>query len=67
MIGLGVQLKRARQRLDFTQGEVARAVGLTQPRLSEIERGMLPKPWEFDKLIEFFNLDIDADHGGGDA
>src|SRR3989338_7401147 len=65
-LAIGARLRSERQRLGFTQGEIARRVGLkSKSAIKNYEKGQIPGPQMLSRLATLFGRSIDWLLSGG--
>ena len=67
-LAIGARLRSERQRLGFTQGEVARRVGLkSKSAIKNYEKGQIPGPQMLSRLATLFGRSFDWLLSGGES
>lgn len=57
---IGKKIRQLRESIDYSQAELAKAIGISREVLSNIENGIrMPKLEEIDKLASFFHCSIE--------
>lgn len=53
-------IKRLRQDRGISQVQLAKAVGISQPKLSYLERGLPPTPEEAQRLVKALEIESES-------